>query len=247
VRLRDSATCQQPLTHPGCDLGQLRLGKALSTADTVSNPFRYTSREWDAETGLYYYRARYYDPQIGRFISEDPMAFGAGTNFYIYVENSPVTKYDPTGLATCDYYIKGEPGGNGWLYCRPDDPRNSGVSFMAASGNNGDPRHHCKNNPQCAPKGSTGPIPPGPYHFVGTPGSRKHGGTRVVPDDPAKAYYRNGLLTHFCAQPFGPSRNKPFCSEGCITATPDDIKKLNKLLTLEPNSTLTVYSGLPQM
>jgi hypothetical protein len=49
----------------------------------------------------------------------------------------------------------------------------------------------------------------------------------LIPDDPAAAYYRNGLLTHFCLNPFGPSRKKPFCSEGCITASQDDINALN--------------------
>ena len=51
-------------------------GKPISTADTLGNRFRYTGREWDEETGLYYYRARYYDTGIGRFASEDPIGFG---------------------------------------------------------------------------------------------------------------------------------------------------------------------------
>jgi len=59
----------------------------------------FTGREWDPETGLYYYRARYYDPKIGRFISEDPIGFAAGTNFYNYVENNPVRYTDPYGLS----------------------------------------------------------------------------------------------------------------------------------------------------
>ena len=48
--------------------------------------------------GLYYYRARYYDPNIGRFISSDPIEFGAGDfNFYRYVGNDPVNRNDPSG------------------------------------------------------------------------------------------------------------------------------------------------------
>ncbi len=212
---------------------------------TTYNRFRYTGREWDSETSLYYYRARYYDQNIGRFISEDPARFnGRGPNFYAYVKNSPVGKFDPTGLATCDYYIQG-PDGNGWLYCSPDDPRNSPVSFPAASGNNGDAQHQCKNNPDCASESGTGPIPPGHYHFSTDIGTHKHSGTLLIPDDPAAAYYRNGLLTHFCLNPFGPSRKKPFCSEGCITASQDDINALNDLLSSEPNNTMTVYPGLP--
>jgi len=58
----------------------------------------YTGREWDPEIGMYYYRARYYDPKIGRFVSEDPMGFGADVNFYRYVYDSPTNFVDPYGL-----------------------------------------------------------------------------------------------------------------------------------------------------
>ena len=47
-------------------------GNLISGESSVVNPYRYTGRELDAETGLYYYRARYYDPAVGRFLSEDP-------------------------------------------------------------------------------------------------------------------------------------------------------------------------------
>ncbi|MCU0293268.1 MAG: hypothetical protein MUF10_14965, partial [Thermoanaerobaculaceae bacterium] len=46
--------------------------------------YAFTGREWDPETGLYYYRARYLDPKVGRFISEDPIGFAGGVNFYAY-------------------------------------------------------------------------------------------------------------------------------------------------------------------
>ena len=46
----------------------------------------------------YYYRARYYDPRVGRFISEDPIGFDGGVNFYSYVEGNPVSWIDPWGL-----------------------------------------------------------------------------------------------------------------------------------------------------
>jgi RHS repeat-associated protein len=61
--------------------------------------YTYTGREFDADTGLYYYRARWYDPQIGRFISEDPIGFeGGDINFFTYVANNPVNDSDPSGL-----------------------------------------------------------------------------------------------------------------------------------------------------
>ncbi len=55
----------------------------------------------EAEDSLYYMRARYYDPVVGRFISEDPLGFGGGdVNLYAYVQNNPVNKIDPRGLQT---------------------------------------------------------------------------------------------------------------------------------------------------
>jgi RHS repeat-associated protein len=72
-------------------------GQTAQTGSVV-NPFRFTGREFDSETGLYYYRARYYDPRIGRFLSEDPVGFKGGINFYAYVENSPAFFTDPYGL-----------------------------------------------------------------------------------------------------------------------------------------------------
>jgi RHS repeat-associated protein len=69
-----------------------------SATESVWNPFRYTGREWDSETGIYYYRARYYDQQVGRFWSEDPIQWGAGPNAYRYTRNQPNNLVDPTGL-----------------------------------------------------------------------------------------------------------------------------------------------------
>jgi RHS repeat-associated protein len=76
-------------------------GKQTATSGSLTNPFQYTAREFDSETSLYYYRARYYDPQPGRFLSEDPLSFGQGVNFYAYVANNPINLIDPTGLAQC--------------------------------------------------------------------------------------------------------------------------------------------------
>ena len=73
-------------------------GKIINFSGNIANPFRYTGRDFDSETGLYSYRARYYDPGMGRFLSEDPSGFKAGANFYIYVANDPQDSTDPTGL-----------------------------------------------------------------------------------------------------------------------------------------------------
>jgi RHS repeat-associated protein len=73
-------------------------GNTTNSTGSATNWFRYTGREFDSTGGLYYYRARYYDPEMGRFLSEDPMRFSAGMNFYTYVRNSPLDLTDPTGL-----------------------------------------------------------------------------------------------------------------------------------------------------
>ncbi|MDP3650856.1 MAG: RHS repeat-associated core domain-containing protein [Rhodoferax sp.] len=72
--------------------------RTVSAVGVSNNRLTYTGREKDGDTGLYYYRARYYDPAIGRFISEDPLGFAAGdVNFYQYTANNPVNANDPSG------------------------------------------------------------------------------------------------------------------------------------------------------
>jgi RHS repeat-associated protein len=64
-----------------------------------TQPFTYTGREWDGETGLYYYRARYYDPKAGRFTQMDPIGLAGGdVVLFGYVQNNPVNRKDPHGL-----------------------------------------------------------------------------------------------------------------------------------------------------
>jgi RHS repeat-associated protein len=74
-----------------------------------SNRTRYgfTGRELDSLTGLMYYRARFYDPQLGRFISEDPIGLSGGINQFTYVHNNPQNAIDPSGLYEIDvhYYL----------------------------------------------------------------------------------------------------------------------------------------------
>lgn len=73
-------------------------GNLMSFTATLQNPFIYTGREYDNETSFYFYRARYYDSAIGRFISEDPIGFIGSSNLYSYVRNSPMDLTDPLGL-----------------------------------------------------------------------------------------------------------------------------------------------------
>ena len=68
----------------------------------IATSYRYTGREYDADIGLYYYRNRWYDPEIGKFISEDPVGFAGGDiNLYSYVGNNPLSLTDPFGNYAC--------------------------------------------------------------------------------------------------------------------------------------------------
>jgi len=66
-----------------------------------------TGREFDKETGLYYYRFRYYDPMEGRFISKDPISFAGGDeNLYGFVQNNPINHTDPLGLFDWEKFFR---------------------------------------------------------------------------------------------------------------------------------------------
>lgn len=81
-------------------------GNVTVSGETSDNPFQYTGRENDG-TWLYYYRARYYSPELQRFISEDPIGFDGGSiNLYSYVNNNPVNETDPYGLWVCIVFRK---------------------------------------------------------------------------------------------------------------------------------------------
>jgi len=82
-------------------------GKLTASTGSLVNPFQYTARESDIETGLYYYRARYYDQNAGRFLTEDRIGFaGDGANFYAYTLNDPINWVDPLGTSlTCPWFL----------------------------------------------------------------------------------------------------------------------------------------------
>jgi len=119
-------------------------GNVAASSGSLTNPLRYTAREFDSETGIYQYRTRYFDPSIGRFVSEDPMGFDAGINFYGYVKNRPLNMADPLGLSTLAY----DP--NGWLYVY-----DSAVNLIGV----------CEAHNNTMPK-SRGPWPAGSYQYL---------------------------------------------------------------------------------
>jgi RHS repeat-associated protein len=85
------------------------------------SPFGYTGRHFDVETGLYQYRARYYSPRLGQFLSIDPIGTKDDPNLYGYVGFDPVNSTDPTGMCR--------------VYCpfRSDDPAQVAEWFRSAT------------------------------------------------------------------------------------------------------------------
>lgn len=85
-------------------------GTPLAGASTSG--FAFTGREWDSESGLYFYRARFFSPKVGRFLSEDSLGFSAGSNWYGYVLNSPVEFVDPSGHDVVVAFYNSNPAGH---------------------------------------------------------------------------------------------------------------------------------------
>ncbi|KAF0247349.1 MAG: RHS repeat-associated core domain-containing protein [bacterium] len=87
------------LTEPsGNVVERLQYDSFGLTPSSYSTRYQYTGREKDEQTKLMYYRARWYDPEQGRFLTEDPIGFASGTtNFYSYAANNPLKFKDPSG------------------------------------------------------------------------------------------------------------------------------------------------------
>jgi RHS repeat-associated protein len=88
--------------------GQVTLARTLDAwgnLDTTSAPTggpAFTGRWWEPDVELYDYRARWLDAEVGRFLSEDPIRFSGGANFYSYVNNNPINRLDSSGLKPCN-------------------------------------------------------------------------------------------------------------------------------------------------
>jgi RHS repeat-associated protein len=90
-------------------------GTTVRSSSTIDNPYLFTGRRLDPESGLYHYRARYLHPQQGRFIHRDPRGAADGMNRYAYVGNNPVNLVDPFGTE------KEEPSSSPKKPCPPEN------------------------------------------------------------------------------------------------------------------------------
>jgi RHS repeat-associated protein len=122
---------------------------SLSITGTNSNDYTYTGREADG-LGIYYYRARYYNLNIGRFISEDPIGLRGGVNEYAYAGDSPTNFIDPFGMDRGP----GGPGGSGG----PGGQSGCGGGFWSLFG--GGCSQSQGYNPNCAPCLNPGALDP---------------------------------------------------------------------------------------
>lgn len=80
-------------------------GQLVRMSGSLPNefPFRFATKYYDSETKLYYYNHRYYSPELGRFLSRDPIGEAGGMNLYAFVNNNPANAVDALGMATLSF------------------------------------------------------------------------------------------------------------------------------------------------
>jgi RHS repeat-associated protein len=111
----------------GTVLNRYTYGPFGESASLTGVTHGYTGQRYDAETGLYYYKMRYYSPKIGRFLQPDPIGMAGGINLYCYVGNSPTTANDPLGLVPVSALGMTE------IYPNQRDPVSSAILALALS------------------------------------------------------------------------------------------------------------------
>ncbi|MCG8425806.1 MAG: RHS domain-containing protein, partial [Chromatiales bacterium] len=197
--------------------------------DNIEQSIRFQGQQYDEESGLHYNRHRYYDPNIGTYITQDPIGLQGGVNLYAYAASNPLIYTDPNGL-DCVYSISA-----GTMKCTNSQGQTTHNSSNWVSGLGG----KCQNNPSlaCISQSGVGSIPPGDYTSTGIPAHRQGTNTTrrsLTPDPNNKMYNRSTFQTHYCP-------NTKTCSNGC-PSQPDwkTIQDWNKYLDNNPNESIKV-------
>ncbi|MEW5950236.1 MAG: RHS repeat-associated core domain-containing protein [Thermodesulfobacteriota bacterium] len=190
-------------------------GKVTNQEEAIPQPFKFVGQYgvMTEPNGFCYMRARYYDPNVGRFISEDPIGFeGGDVNLYAYVGNNPVVLIDPLG--------------EDWLYYQTSGRlsylnNQTGVVTPIGTGYSGHGRG--LNNPAMQNVPNVGPIPQGTYTIgaqqtnVTSSGTVLPGSMKLTPRSGTDTFGRSGFLIH------GGNFSTMDSSRGCIIL-PSDIR-----------------------
>jgi RHS repeat-associated protein len=147
TRLIDSTSIKSSVVYDS-------FGRIITQTGTQQEPYGFQGREFDRESGLYYFRARYYDPLVGRYISEDPIGLKGGDNLYSFVRNNPVTLTDPSGLYPGEDIIEFIPDAIG---ADIDFLRNY-FNLREANTIGADKYFHCKANCEASRRGPGGSL-----------------------------------------------------------------------------------------
>ncbi|MDH5668631.1 MAG: hypothetical protein OEY86_11520 [Nitrospira sp.] len=181
-------------------------GNILESPGTLAQPYTYTGREFDQESGLYYYRARAYDSSIGRFLQEDPIGIAGSLNVYLYALANPLSFVDPDGLRATITCIRCR-GTAGPISCTVDEDGHPGQSFTTNAGNN-----QASQNPN-DPFGTNGPLPPDQYDL---PNAFSPKFNRIVPS-PTNTGKPGVIQTPAGSTRTGIRVHKGNNSSGCLT------------------------------